>query len=62
MPSSGLLQSLAKNVAGIQERLLTQVNKLKSKFPKDTCPTKEQLLLIIEKRNALASGINQLQN
>jgi hypothetical protein len=62
MSSSGLLQSLAKNVAGIQERLLTQVNKLKSKFPKDTCPTKEQLLLIIEKRNALASGINQLQN
>ena len=62
MSSSGLLQSLAKNVAGIQERLLTQVNKLKSKFPKDTCPTKEQLLLIIENRNALASGINQLQN
>jgi len=62
MPSSGLLQSLAKKVAGIQERLLTQINKLKNKFPKDTCPTKEQLILIIEKRNALASGINQLQN
>ena len=62
MSSSGLLQSLAKNVAGIQERLLTQVNKLKSKFPKDTCPTKEELLVIIAKRNALASGINQLQN
>ena len=26
MPSSGLLQSLAKKVAGIQERLLTQIN------------------------------------
>jgi hypothetical protein len=62
MPSSGLLQSLAKKVAGIQERLLTQINKLKTKFPKDACPTKEQLILIIEKRNALASGINQLQN
>jgi hypothetical protein len=62
MSSPGLLQSLAKNVAGIQERLLTQVNKLKSKFPKDTCPTKEELLTIIAKRNALASGINQLQN
>jgi hypothetical protein len=62
MPSSGLLQSLAKKVAGIQERLLTQINKLKTKFPKDACPTKEQLILIIEKRNALASGVNQLQN
>lgn len=62
MPSSGLLQSLAKKVAGIQERLLSQINKLKEKFPKDTCPTKEELLIIIAKRNALAGGINQLQN
>jgi hypothetical protein len=62
MPSSRLLQSLAKKVAGIQERLLTQIGKLKSKFPQDTCPTKEELLIIIAKRNALASGINQLQN
>jgi len=62
MPSSGLLQSLAKKVAGIQERLLSQIDKLKEKFPKDTCPTKEELLIIIAKRNALAGGINQLQN
>ena len=62
MSSSGLLQSLAKNVAGIQECLLGQINKLKSKFPKDACPTKEELLIVIAKRNALASGINQLQN
>jgi hypothetical protein len=62
MPSSRLLQSLAKKVAGIQERLLTQIGKLKSKFPQDTCPTKEELLVIIAKRNALASGVNQLQN
>jgi hypothetical protein len=62
MPSSRLLQSLAKKVAGIQERLLTQISKLKSKFPQDTCPTKEELLVVIAKRNALASGINQLQN
>lgn len=62
MPSSGLLQSLAKKVAGIQERLLSQINKLKEKFPKDACPTKEELLIIIAKRNALAGGINQLQN
>ena len=62
MSSSGLLQSLAKKVAGIQERLLTQINKLKNKFPQDTCPTKEELLNIIEKRNALAGGVNQLQN
>ena len=58
MPSSGLLQSLAKKVAGIQERLLSQIDKLKEKFPKDTCPTKEELLIII----SLAGGINQLQN
>jgi hypothetical protein len=62
MPSSRLLQSLAKKVAGIQERLLTQIGKLKSKFPQDTCPTKEELLVVIAKRNALASGVNQLQN
>lgn len=62
MSSSGLLQSLAKKVAGIQERLLSQINKLKEKFPKDTCPTQEELLIIIAKRNALAGGINQLQN
>jgi hypothetical protein len=62
MPSSRLLQSLAKKVAEIQERLLTQISKLKSKFPQDTCPTKEELLIVIAKRNALASGINQLQN
>jgi hypothetical protein len=62
MSSSGLLQSLAKNVANIQERLLSQINKLKNKFPKDACPTREELLIVIAKRNALASGINQLQN
>ena len=62
MPTPGLLQSLAKKVAGIQERLLTQINKIKEKFPKDTCPTQEELLIIIAKRNALAGGINQLQN
>ena len=62
MPTPGLLQSLAKKVAGIQERLLTQINKIKEKFPKDACPTQEELLIIIAKRNALAGGINQLQN
>lgn len=62
MASSKLLQIFAKQTTQTQERLLTQIKGLQKQFPEAGCPTKEVLLKIIDKRNALASGINQLQN
>jgi hypothetical protein len=62
MASSRLLQVFAKQSTQIQERLLVQLKGLTNQFPENGCPTKEELLIIINKRNALAGGINQLQN
>lgn len=62
MASSRLLQIFAKQSTQIEERLSTQLKGLINQFPKNGCPTKEELLNIINKRNALASGVNQLQN
>ena len=62
MASSRLLQVFAKQSTQIQERLIVQLKGLTNQFPENACPTKEELLVIINKRNALASGINQLQN
>lgn len=62
MASSRLLQVFAKQSTQTQERLLVQLKGLTTQFPENGCPTKEVLLNIISKRNALASGVNQLQN
>ena len=62
MPTAGLLQIFAKKATQTQERLMTQVKGLREQFPENACPTEETLLRIINKRNSLAAGVNQLQD
>ena len=62
MPSVGFLQALIKKLTKLQERLYRQVAALNKPFSGDGCPPQEELLNIISKRNALASGITQIQN
>lgn len=62
MPSSSFLQAIIKKIARLQERLLNQIDILNSSFEGDSCPPQEEVLRVISKRNALASGISQIQN
>lgn len=62
MPSSNFLQAIIKKISRLQERLINQIDVLNNSFEGDTCPPQEEILRLISKRNALASGIAQIQN
>lgn len=62
MPSAKFLQSIIKKLTATEQRLLGQIDSLTEQFPNGSCPTQDELIKIIAKRNTLANGLTQIQN